>query len=253
MQLIDRLKMFMDAEGVTISQFADRCAIPRPTMSQLMNGRNKRVSDEIINKIHTGFPTLSILWLMFGEGDMAPAVKIETSEAQNGAETVGAEAQSVAREEVVVPYGLPRKQTKNGSDNSKEVQGGYVDFLTDLESDEDGLFASGIVDNTTSSTLPGANGARSIRFEADVTESDECSTAASSSASNPVKHPASQTISGDQAKASVSGVFSSNSVKVEESPAGQSKVSISPKQGKKITNIVVFYSDNSFQSFLPEG
>lgn len=31
------------------------------------------------------------------------------------------------------------------------------------------------------------------------------------------------------------------------------RISISPDAHKKITNIVVFYSDNSFQSFLPDA
>ncbi len=70
MDLINRLKHYMDIHQITISQFADRCGIPRPTMSQLINGRNKRISDEVINKVHSAFPDLSILWLMFGEGDM---------------------------------------------------------------------------------------------------------------------------------------------------------------------------------------
>ena len=56
--------------GIPNSQFADTCDIPRPTVSQLLNGRNKKVSDEIISKIHTAYPSLSIMWLMFGEEPM---------------------------------------------------------------------------------------------------------------------------------------------------------------------------------------
>lgn len=83
MDLISRLKLFLDSRGISVTQFADECAIPRPTASQLLAGRNKKVSDEIINKIHTAYPTLSIVWLMFGEGDMESTPNIEVSTPQN--------------------------------------------------------------------------------------------------------------------------------------------------------------------------
>lgn len=70
MDIVDRIKLYIKQSGITISQFADTCEIPRPTVSQLLNGRNKKVSDEIFRKIHLAYPLLSINWLMFGEGDM---------------------------------------------------------------------------------------------------------------------------------------------------------------------------------------
>ena len=60
----------MQRSGINNSQFADTCEIPRPTLSQLLNGRNKKVSDELISKIHRAYPGLNIMWLMFGDGDM---------------------------------------------------------------------------------------------------------------------------------------------------------------------------------------
>lgn len=65
-----RLKGFIDSEGLTHSQFADRCGIPRPSLSQLLSGRNKKISDVIVGQIHKAFPRLSVLWLLFGEGPM---------------------------------------------------------------------------------------------------------------------------------------------------------------------------------------
>ncbi|MDE7437963.1 MAG: helix-turn-helix domain-containing protein [Muribaculaceae bacterium] len=65
-----RLKGFMDAMELTNSQFADQCGIPRPTLSQLLTGRNKKISDVLVGQIHSAFPRLSVLWLLFGEGDM---------------------------------------------------------------------------------------------------------------------------------------------------------------------------------------
>jgi len=70
MDIVSRLKTFMQSLNIANSQFADTCYIPRPTISQILNGRNKKISDEIISKIHNAYPTLSMLWLMFGEGEM---------------------------------------------------------------------------------------------------------------------------------------------------------------------------------------
>lgn len=65
-----RLKFFMDSEGLSNSFFADSCGIPRPTLSQLLSGRNKKISDVLVGQIHSAYPKLSILWLLFGEGAM---------------------------------------------------------------------------------------------------------------------------------------------------------------------------------------
>ena len=70
MDIVSRLKIFLNTKGISNSVFADSCEIPRPTLSQLLTGRNKKVSDEIIKKIHQTYPSLSIMWLMFGEGPM---------------------------------------------------------------------------------------------------------------------------------------------------------------------------------------
>lgn len=65
-----RLKFLIDNLGITSTQFADKCDIARPTLSQLLNGRNKKISNLIIAQIHAAYPALSVLWLLFGEGDM---------------------------------------------------------------------------------------------------------------------------------------------------------------------------------------
>lgn len=70
MDLVGRLKLFLNQNGIANSQFADTCGIPRPSLSQLLNGRNKKVSDELISKVHAAYPQLNIMWLMFGDGAM---------------------------------------------------------------------------------------------------------------------------------------------------------------------------------------
>ncbi len=65
-----RLKFFIEEKGLTSTRFADLCKIPRPSISQLLNGRNKKISDILVGQIHSAFPELSVVWLLFGEGDM---------------------------------------------------------------------------------------------------------------------------------------------------------------------------------------
>lgn len=80
-----RLKGFIEAEGLTNSQFADLCGIPRPSLSQLLSGRNKKISDVLVGQIHRAFPKLSILWLLFDEGEMLVTDHASTSDSPLGA------------------------------------------------------------------------------------------------------------------------------------------------------------------------
>lgn len=65
-----RIKAFIDNLDISDSQFADATGISRPTLSLLLSGKNKKVSDVMISQIHYTYPDLSIPWLLFGEGPM---------------------------------------------------------------------------------------------------------------------------------------------------------------------------------------
>ena len=67
--IIDRLNSFLENNGVTRSQFADECGIPRPTVSQMLSGKNKKIGNDVISLIHKTYPDLPVDWLLFGEGD----------------------------------------------------------------------------------------------------------------------------------------------------------------------------------------
>lgn len=79
MEIVDRLIKFRDFTGMSNSQFADQADIPRPTLSQFLNGRNKRLSDELVAKLHIAYPELNVMWLLFGEGEMVDDANIKTS------------------------------------------------------------------------------------------------------------------------------------------------------------------------------
>lgn len=177
MDIVTRLKYFMDFLKIGNSQFADNCRIPRPTLSQLLNGRNKKISDELIAKIHTAYPQLSVLWLMFGEGSMTVNGNTQFSEGQNQENKPYSLALDDDFQEDSAAVGAETKGKNEGSNN---------------------LFES---------------------FSA---------IGSKKSAQN-----------GDDAQ------------KLSLSLDPQQLSQINPNSAKKISSIVVFYTDNSFQSFSP--
>ena len=46
--MVERLKLYIEKRGLLPSQFADALGMPRSSFSQLMNGRNKSISDATI-------------------------------------------------------------------------------------------------------------------------------------------------------------------------------------------------------------
>lgn len=93
--IIRRLQAFIDHTGMSFSQFADTCAIPRPTLSQLLGGRTKSINDVLLSKFCRAFPQLNVAWLLFGQGDMLQQSNIEISEAQTGSNKPGNWSQDV--------------------------------------------------------------------------------------------------------------------------------------------------------------
>lgn len=79
MDLVSRLKTYIEHVNLPFSQFADIAQIPRPTLSQILNGRNKKISNELLEKLHSAFPNLNISWLLFGDGvmDIDPNLAVE--------------------------------------------------------------------------------------------------------------------------------------------------------------------------------
>lgn len=106
-----RLKFLLQSLGITSSFFADECGISRATFSQLLTGRNKKISDVLIGQIHTAYPSLSILWLLFNEGPMwigQPEGYASDSTDDNLGSLIGGASRSIIDKE--------DSRGKNGSD-----------------------------------------------------------------------------------------------------------------------------------------
>jgi hypothetical protein len=177
MDIASRLKLFLDYTGVQSTQFADTCGIPRPSFSQLLSGRNRKVSDEVISKIHEAYPQLSVLWLMFGEGEMVSSQNIKISEPEIGQNPPLQPMQSLDFEEE-----LPTETETNVVVNASQ--------------------------STQVPPLPGMSGSDFAVFGA-----------ATASPKAPTTKPAAP---------------------ADEAPA------------RRVVSIMVFYSDKSFETFVPE-
>ncbi len=194
MDLVTRLRTYIDHIAMPVTQFADTCGIPRPSMSQLLSGRNKKVSNELIAKIHDAFPELNVLWLMFGQGDMlikkinpVSEPQINGFRDQNSQQTL--KSQHVAK--TVVDLG---DSTQFGVRKNDE------EYSDDLKAEA-------------------------------VNQYD------SSSEPLPVQSAVSSKPSGQ---------------KVSEGLGAVRNIVQSADRSKRIVNIIVYYSDNSFEAFVPE-
>ncbi len=172
MDIVNRLILFMEKHGIGSTQFADACGIPRPTLSQNLSGRNKKISDAVISKIHNAYPRLSVLWLLFGEGQMESLPNNQVPEPQKSAQYTSSISQNN-------PYQPPQ---------------------TDNVDPDDGLFGLN-------------NSSEPLIFDDDEHMKEVSST--------------------------------------QESSGETPTVTIPADGSKSIINIMVFYSDNSFQSFIP--
>lgn len=191
MDLVSRLKQYLNTRGISITQFADECDIPRPSASQLLAGRNKKVSDEIIGKIHYTYPELSVSWLMFGEGEMVIGGNIATSKPQNEPLDTESDTQKADIQDYSPQDENLFSVTDSDSEKSEEPETEEFSFVGNT-------FA--FAGNTSTTSAP---------------------TAAASS------QPQSQ-----------------------QSPTRP--ITVTPGKGKCVTGIVVYYSDSTYESFVPD-
>ncbi len=318
MDLVNRLKYYLNENKIAISQFADKCRIPRPTLSQILNGRNKKVSDELISKIHDAYPDLSVLWLMFGEGDMVTRANTRISEAENSANGADSTIQN-ADTSTFTPGSATYGETfEPGSENNFEhypasdqaEEGVSYNLLELCRPDKSLNILSDAYDpqiderqrpgHQSKATLPGIapdfataynepavfhatgspyDAAANIHTMAGPTQSEESVTTEHTSGQHKQSaqeeseryqpddaNKTSATISREpgsivfintnQNEATDKDLGRTQTYPATDNDApngltGEQTFAVPTAAGKKISNIVVFYTDNSFQSFTP--
>ncbi|MCR5408695.1 MAG: helix-turn-helix domain-containing protein [Bacteroidales bacterium] len=64
-----RLLLFLQAQNITQSQFADTLSVARGSVSHILSGRNKP-GYEFLESLALHYPTLNMDWLFTGKGSM---------------------------------------------------------------------------------------------------------------------------------------------------------------------------------------
>ncbi len=77
----NRIYQLMKQQGMTQKEFAAELCVAEGTLSSIYTGRTK-ASNNIVNAIHERFPDVSVLWLMYGEGEMYGSEKATLSSEQ---------------------------------------------------------------------------------------------------------------------------------------------------------------------------
>lgn len=250
MDFVVRLKEYMVLAGITSTQFADKAGIPRPTLSQILNGRNKTINNEVISKIHNAFPEMNISWLLFGDGDPGVIVNIETSGPENlSSDSVG-----------------PREISDDESDtdlftysdtpienNAKIYSSG--DNRPD-NSQKRISFSNSAIDSHE--THQHGSDAKIINRETDI----ESGSGIQDTSGRSAEHIATPNWQSHNSIASESHNAASVNSRISEDAYNAAAVKqfsgikmtnpISPNsKSRKVTSIMVFYSDNSYETFLP--
>ena len=214
MDLVSRLKEYISHLQMPVTQFADTANIPRPTFSQLLNGRNKKVSDELIGKIHTAFPELNILWLLFGENEML--------EKNSNLSSLNYPKKPVSSQ------GTPADTYRNTAVNqTSERLDTYNHPSETIEFGE--RFSSDRKSNETDRKS----------FETPEFDFDELQPSSSAAEPNPVEEV-------QELPSDTIGISFDN-----DSTTPHNNNCSNPD--RKIVNIIVYYSDNSFESFTPDA
>lgn len=240
MDLISRLNEFVRFSGLTSSQFADEIGVPRPSFSQILNGRNKKISNELIEKIHHVFPTLNIMWLLFGEGTMningetSPSQQIGQTETPTDHNTV----QNKPKEYVVTDPVINWINEDSGKMIVKTASGGDGSEFSEQKSNS--LFDE--KDNAKENSL-GDNAARKTLFEQYPSPQGQRSSEENSSG-----------IQKNQNRSPVDKIENkSTDATIDANVNRQNSIPSFAKHEVEIKSIMVYYSDKTYEVFIPEN
>ena len=87
--MVTRIRKLLEHKQLTPTQFADLIGVGRPVMSHILSERNKP-SLEVVQRIISAFPELSLPWLLNGNGEMLASAAV-TAPAANPAPVLPAE------------------------------------------------------------------------------------------------------------------------------------------------------------------
>jgi transcriptional regulator with XRE-family HTH domain len=75
----ERIVKFIETEGLTAGEFADKIGVQRSSVSHVLNGRNNP-GFSFIQKILDTYPKINSRWLLTGAGDIYDSAFVEKKE-----------------------------------------------------------------------------------------------------------------------------------------------------------------------------
>ena len=228
-----RLKVFIDSQGLSHSQFADECGIPRPSLSQILSGRNKKISDVIVGQIHKAYPELSVLWLLFGEGAML--VK--------GSAPAAVDARADADEDENIDY------DHSGSEKAFAASGSIGEFA-EIFGESASLF-SFVNDEADSGNSPDANDAAKVAMP-EVSKTDNPDVA-SKFADGRTDESLQANLRALKLRLSALKHMENELVEYKNKVSDlQTQIENLRKNPRKVSHITVYYDDSTFETFTPQ-
>jgi len=271
--MITRIRELLEARQLSPTQFADLIGVGRPVISHILSERNKP-SLEVVQKIISAFPDISLPWLLAGTGPMlatataagptAPPAVTETTQPASSAVPIAA---------ATVPLTPPAAPITRPATPTHSVAAPQLGNYPHPPKFRPGAIAAAIPASTQAPPPP---------IEAPVSAADIGATAPTLTSPSPLPTPVATPVGGHALPTPAPvllsppsptlpmtneslGTVESLTAPVAEAPAPpvSSEVAAPPnpaaalsflgEPGKSIRRIVIFYRDGSFSDYLPEG
>lgn len=219
--MVERIREILSRRQLTPTQFADAIGVARPIVSHILSGRNKP-SLEVVQKIISAFPDLSLPWLLSGTGPMVAVATLSQENSQKSQQSVAERLSKIpkAEESSSEPSVVAQKPAEVAQTEAPRTVSTPVATATQLDRAKD----------TDILTSPAA--------VAPLAPVAEQTTILSQAPATPAPRPSSAT--------------------VESAPSGRSKETEAVLQAfaepnKTIRRIVIFYHDGTFSDYRPEA
>lgn len=271
--MITRIRELLEARQLSPTQFADLIGVGRPVISHILSERNKP-SLEVVQKIISAFPDISLPWLLAGTGPMlATAAATAPTALPAAAETPqrASPAVPIAASAAVPPTPAPiTRPTAPTHSVAASQPGSYP---------RPPRFQPGAI----AAAIPASIQAPPSPIEASVSAADSGTTTPTLPSPSPLPPPAATPVIGPAVPAPAPVPLSPPSPRLPpvtneslgtvdslatpaaevSAPPASPEVAASPnpaaalsflgEPGKAIRRIVIFYRDGSFSDYLPEG
>ena len=208
----DRLKLLLQEMQMTQAEFADYIGVGRPSITHIMTGRDKS-SQTVVSKTLLKFPEINPMWLLKGEGEMYRSN---------------------------VEKNVQREISPADISGSVEIQSSLFPVEDPVDAASQHVPAPAVTVSSASDRPKTHVAIEKVDQDLTQPQQDE------SVRPNPLRPQPSMDISAASSVVRESANTASPSTATVTVPDNESK------KNRKLRKIVFFYSDRSFEEYLPE-